>query len=156
MTSAASLPDPAEKPDPARAPAAAPASDDSLMTIRQMCAAFDVTARALRFYESRDLLAPLRRGQQRLYGRRDRARLTLIVRGKRFGFSLEQIRQLLDLYEPSNRNHAQTEAALAVARARLADMEAQRRDLGLAIAELNDLIAIAERQIAASAPEKSN
>ncbi|WP_241963439.1 MerR family transcriptional regulator [Paracoccus suum] len=126
------------------------------MTIRQMCAAFDVTARALRFYESRDLLAPLRRGQQRLYGRRDRARLTLIVRGKRFGFSLEQIRQLLDLYEPSNRNHAQTEAALAVARARLADMEAQRRDLGLAIAELNDLIAIAERQIAASAPEKSN
>lgn len=138
MNSTASLPESATTAD----------SDDSLMTIREMCSAFDVTARALRFYESRELLTPLRRGQQRLYGRRDRARLTLIVRGKRFGFSLEQIRQLLDLYEPGDRKAVQTEAALSVARERLADMEAQRADLGVAITELNDLIALAEREIA--------
>ncbi|MDM7459435.1 MAG: MerR family transcriptional regulator, partial [Paracoccus sp. (in: a-proteobacteria)] len=73
---------------------------DELMTIRQMCDAFDVTPRTLRFYESRELIFPQRRGQHRLYDRRDRARLTLILRGKRFGFSLEQIRQLLELYQP--------------------------------------------------------
>lgn len=73
---------------------------EELMTIREMCDAFDVTPRTLRFYESRELIFPERRGQRRLYDRRDRARLTLILRGKRFGFSLEQIRQLLEFYEP--------------------------------------------------------
>ena len=61
------------------------------MTIRQMCDAFDVTPRTLRFYESKELLFPLREGQKRLFDKRDRARLKLILRGKRFGFSLEEI-----------------------------------------------------------------
>ena len=114
---------------------------DAVMTIRQMCDTFDVTPRTLRFYEARELLFPQRRGQHRLYGRADRARLTLILRGKRFGFSLEQIRQLLELYDPAERNITQTEATLATARERLADMERQHLELGGAIAELRGLIA---------------
>ena len=67
-------------------------------TIRQMCEEFDVTPRTLRFYEAKELISPLREGQKRLYGKRSQARLKLILQGKRFGFSLEEIRQLLDLY----------------------------------------------------------
>lgn len=70
---------------------------DETMTIREMCDAFEVTPRTLRFYEAKELLFPVREGQKRLFTRRDRARLKLILRGKRFGFSLEEIRQLLDL-----------------------------------------------------------
>ncbi len=111
------------------------------MGIRQMCDAFEVTPRTLRFYEARELLFPQRQGQNRLYGRTDRARLTLILRGKRFGFSLEQIRQLLELYDPAERNITQTEAVLATARERLADMERQHAELGGAIVELRQQIA---------------
>ena len=118
-----------------------------LMTIRQMCDAFDVTPRTLRFYESRELLFPLRRGQHRLYNRTDRARLKLILRGKRFGFSLEQIRQLLELYDPAERNITQTEAILVTARERLADMERQHAELGGAIADLRHQIAEGDSQL---------
>ncbi|WP_017999783.1 MerR family DNA-binding transcriptional regulator [Paracoccus sp. N5] len=117
---------------------------DALMTIRQMCDAFEVTPRTLRFYEARELLFPQRNGQHRLYGRTDRARLKLILRGKRFGFSLEQIRQLLELYDPAERNITQTEATLATARERLADMERQHQELGIALSELRDQIAQGE------------
>ena len=114
------------------------------MTIRQMCDAFEVTPRTLRFYEARELLFPQRSGQHRLYTRTDRARLKLILRGKRFGFSLEQIRQLLELYDPAGRKITQTEATLATARARLADMERQHQELGTALTELRDQIAQGE------------
>ncbi|NCX83726.1 MAG: MerR family transcriptional regulator, partial [Rhodobacteraceae bacterium] len=67
-------------------------------TIREMCDLFDVTPRTLRFYEAKELIAPIRDGQKRLYTKRDRARLKLILRGKKFGFSLEEIRQLLEMY----------------------------------------------------------
>ena len=70
-----------------------------VMTIREMCEAFDVTPRTLRFYEAKELLTPIRVGTRRIFTRRDRARLALILRGKRFGFSLEDIRQTLDLYD---------------------------------------------------------
>ena len=120
-----------------------------LMTIRQMCDVFDVTPRTLRFYEARELLFPVRRGQHRLYGRADRARLKLIQRGKRFGFSLEQIRQLLELYDPAERNITQTEAVLATARERLADMERQHAELGGAIVDLRQQIAEGEGQLRA-------
>ena len=72
---------------------------DPTMTIRQMCDHFEVTPRALRFYEAKELLRPIRQGTRRLFTPADRARLTLILRGKRFGFSLEEIRQLLDLWD---------------------------------------------------------
>lgn len=123
---------------------------DELMTIRQMCDTFDVTPRTLRFYEARELIFPERRGQHRLYDRRDRARLTLILRAKRFGFSLEQIRQLLELYEPGGANHTQIAATVAAARDRLAEMERQYDELKGAIIDLRHQIDDAEARLAAS------
>lgn len=103
------------------------------MTIREMCDAFDVTPRTLRFYEAKELLAPERRGTKRLFTRRDRARLKLILKGKRFGFSLEDIRQLLDLYDPDQGSRLQMKRAYELGQERLADLEARR-------AELEDII----------------
>ena len=113
-----------------------PAPKSDLMTISDMCAAFDVTPRTLRFYESKELLSPIRDGTRRLFTKRDRARLTLILRGKRFGFSLEDIRQLLDLYDRDGSQETQLARTYDVARARLTQMEAQRAELDEAIAEL--------------------
>ena len=121
-----------------------PRSDDFL-TIGAMCATFAVTPRTLRFYEARELIAPLRAGQRRLYTRRCRARLTLILQGKRFGFSLEDIRQLLDLYDLGDGQATQRTRTTALARERLAAMQAQRAELDLAIADLTRQLALAER-----------
>jgi DNA-binding transcriptional MerR regulator len=109
---------------------------DQTMTIRQMCEHFDVTPRTLRFYEAKELLFPQREGQKRLYGKRDRARLKLILRGKRFGFSLEEIRQLLDLYYMDDSQETQLRETYVLAQKHLADMQAQRAELDEAIAEL--------------------
>lgn len=107
-----------------------------VMTIRDMCEAFDVTPRTLRFYEQKELLFPIRDGQKRLFTRRDRGRLKLILRGKRFGFALEDIRQLLDLYDRGDKQEEQLTRTYALARDRLAQMERQRDELNEAIAEL--------------------
>lgn len=109
---------------------------DQIMTIRQMCEDFDVTPRTLRFYESKELLLPKREGQKRLYGKRDRARLKLILRGKRFGFSLEEIRQLLDLYYMDDSQETQLRETYSMAQKHLSAMQAQRAELDEAIAEL--------------------
>lgn len=106
------------------------------MTIRQMCDAFDVTPRTLRFYESKELLFPIREDQKRLFTRRDRARLKLILRGKRFGISLEELRQLLDLYDIGDQQHTQVQASYDVGVKRLAEMESQRDALTEAINDL--------------------
>jgi DNA-binding transcriptional MerR regulator len=110
--------------------------DQELMTIREMCEAFDVTPRTLRFYEAKELIFPLRKGQKRLFSRRDRGRLKLILRGKRFGFSLEEMRQLLDLYDRGDAQEEQLRRTYEVARERLAQMERQRDELNEAIEEL--------------------
>jgi DNA-binding transcriptional MerR regulator len=110
--------------------------EKDLMTIREMCDAYDVTPRTLRFYEAKELLSPVREGTRRLFTRRDRARLKLILRGKRFGFSLEDIRQTLDLYGPDGSDAAQRQRAYELAVERLAAMQAQRLELDVAIAEL--------------------
>jgi DNA-binding transcriptional MerR regulator len=109
---------------------------DALMTIREMCTEYGVTPRTLRFYEARELLAPHRVGQKRLFTRRDRARLKLILRGKRFGFSLEEIRELLELYDRDDTRLTQLRRTFDIARERLADMERQRDELDEAIADL--------------------
>jgi DNA-binding transcriptional MerR regulator len=106
------------------------------LTIRQMCEAYDVTPRTLRFYEAKELISPVRQGTRRLYTRRERARLKLILRGKRFGFSLEDIRQLLDLYDTSGQNLAQIQRAYELAQERLGDMIRQRDELTVAIDDL--------------------
>lgn len=115
---------------------------DDLLSIREMCEAFDVTPRTLRFYEAKELIAPLRRGTARLYTYRDRARLKLILRGKRFGFSLEDIRQLLDMYDrDKGQQEAQLRRTYEVAQERLAQMERQRAELDEAIADLKEQMA---------------
>ena len=121
---------------------------DDLLTIGGMCAAFGVTPRTLRFYEARELLFPIREGQKRLFTRRCRARLTLILQGKRFGFSLEDIRQLLDLYDIGDGQATQLARTRALAVERLAAMEAQRAELDTAIADLKQQLARAETLIA--------
>ena len=121
---------------------------DQLMTIREMCDAFDVTPRTLRFYESKELLFPIREGQKRLFTKRDRARLKLILRGKRFGFSLEDIRQLLDLYDMGDQQATQFKRTYEIAKERLTYMEAQRDELTIAIDELKQQLAWGEKMIA--------
>lgn len=111
------------------------------LTIREMCATFDVTPRTLRFYEQKELLFPIREGQRRLFTKRDRARLKLILRGKRFGFSLEEIRQLLDLYHMGDSQQTQLSQSLEMAQVHLADMESQRAELEQAIGELKEQMA---------------
>jgi DNA-binding transcriptional MerR regulator len=110
------------------------------MTIREMCDAYEVTPRTLRFYEAKELLAPIRQGQKRLFTRRDRARLTLILRGKRYGFPLEQIRQLLDLYSVDDQQYSQMVRTHELASRRLADMIRQRDELNAAIGDLRTQI----------------
>jgi len=119
---------------------------ETLTPIAEMCAEFGVTPRTLRFYESKELIAPLRVGQKRLYTRRCRARLTLILRGRRFGFALEEMRELLDLYD-NDGQATQLARTVEVASRRLAAMEAQRAELDTAIADLRHQLAWARSVI---------
>lgn len=120
-----------------------------VLSIREMCDAFEVTPRTLRFYEQKELLFPIRQGTKRLFTRRDRARLKLILRGKRFGFSLEDIRQLLDMYDRApGQQEAQLARTYALAQERLAAMEAQRDELNEAIADLTAQMAWGQEMLA--------
>lgn len=121
---------------------------DQQMTIREMCEAFDVTPRTLRFYEAKELLFPIRKGTARSFTRRDRARLKLILRGKRFGFSLEEIRQLLDLYDMNDNQVTQLTRTYELAEKHLASMQAQRAELDAAIAELEKQMAWGAEELA--------
>lgn len=118
------------------------------LTIREMCDTFDVTPRTLRFYEAKELLFPQRVGQKRLFTKRDRARLKLIIRGKRFGFSLEEIRLLLDLYYKGDGQQSQMEQSYALASKRLEDLERQRAELDGAITDLREQLKWGEKMIA--------
>ena len=115
-------------------------TDETFLTIRQMCDEFDVSARTLRFYEAKELLFPLRSGQKRLFGKRDRARMKLILRGKRYGFSLEEIRQLLDLYRSDGPQNPQMIKTYQIAQERLTDLIQKRDDLTEVIQELREQI----------------
>ncbi|MEH6644687.1 MerR family transcriptional regulator [Sulfitobacter sp.] len=121
-------------------------STDTL-TIREMCDTFDVTPRTLRFYEAKELLFPQRIGQKRLFTKRDRARLKLILRGKRFGFSLEEIRQLLDLYYKGDGQLSQLEQSYDLACKRLEDLQRQRTEIDSAIDDLRDQLKWGEKMI---------
>ena len=125
------------------------------LNIREMCDAFDVTPRTLRFYEAKELLFPIREGQKRLFTKRDRARLKLILRGKRFGFSLEEIRQLLDLYHMDDGQEAQLSKTYELSERHLADMEAQKAELEEAISELKEQMAWGAAKLAQLAKEKT-
>ncbi|KZY34588.1 MerR family transcriptional regulator [Roseovarius sp. HI0049] len=128
---------------------------DETMSIREMCDAFDVTPRTLRFYESKELLFPRRVGQKRLFTKRDRARLKLILRGKRFGFSLEEIRQLLDLYDKGDQQLTQLTETYNLAEKRLAELVKQRDELNAAIEELRGQMKWGEKMIASIRQQKN-
>ncbi len=111
---------------------------ETLLTIREMVDTFQVTARTLRFYEAKELLSPIREGQKRLFTRRDQARLKLILQGKRFGFALEEIRQLLDLYDMGDQQQTQLRATYELGQRHLANLKAKRAELDQAIADLSE------------------
>ena len=112
--------------------------DESRLTFKEMCETFEVTPRTLRYYEYIELLKPEKEGRSRYYAFREQARMKLILRGRRFGFSLEEIRQWLDLYEDIG-TRAQLKVWIKSADRQLADLNAQRTDLNATIAELQKL-----------------
>lgn len=116
-------------------------------SIRDLCDAFDVTPRALRFYEAQGLIFPERDGQRRIYDLRDRARLQLILRGKRFGFSLAEMRELLDLYDLGDGQYTQLAQTLETAKVKLGELEARRREIDDAIADLKAQISLVARMV---------
>tara|TARA_A100001011_G_scaffold66506_1_gene67600 strand:+ start:204 stop:599 length:396 start_codon:yes stop_codon:yes gene_type:complete len=109
-------------------------------SIKEMCDLYKVTPRTLRFYEFMELLFPIREGKRRLFTRRDQARLKLILLGKRFGFSLEEIRQLLNLYDIGDQQKTQLLKTYELANERLKVMMNQKEELELAIEDLKKML----------------
>ena len=109
-------------------------------TIRQLTKEFSVTARTLRFYEDEGLIAPARRGQTRIYSTRDRARIILILRGRRVGFSLAEIREILDLYDVHDGGRTQILHARKKFEERVATLERQKIDIEESLTELRRAI----------------
>lgn len=109
------------------------------LSFKEMCARFEVTPRTLRHYEYIELLSPDRDGRQRFYGPRDIARMTLILRGRRFGFKLEDMRQWLELYDADPDQHLQRKAWMEMADKQLDALRRRRADLDDSIAELERL-----------------
>ena len=102
---------------------------EQTISFKDMCARFDVTPRTLRYYEYIELLNPRKEGRARFYGPREIARMTLILRGRRFGFSLEEIRQLLDLWEGGKGRTRQLAKTVEIAEAHLSEMKERRAEL---------------------------
>jgi DNA-binding transcriptional MerR regulator len=122
-------------------------------TIRQLCVEFKVTPRALRFYEDKGLLTPAREGMNRVYSYKDRARLVLILRGKRVGLSLSEIREILELYDEDDDATAQNAHSLKKFREKLLVLEQQREDIDSAIAELRTACERLEKSLADKRPD---
>lgn len=113
--------------------------DERAFTIGELAEEFDITTRAIRFYEARGLIKPLRIGTNRSYSRRDRARLMLILRGKNLGFSLEDIAEYLDLYDSDPGQLMQTQLLLSKVESHIADLQGKRADLDRTLRELKDI-----------------
>ena len=111
---------------------------ETRLSFKDMCTRFDATPRTLRYYEYIELISPYKDGRTRSYGPREIARMTLILRGRRFGFSLEEIRQWLLIYEKKG-NGAQMDAWIDLADRQLVALAKQRDDLDIAIADLTSL-----------------
>jgi len=116
-----------------------PHRDDRLLSITELAYELGITARAIRFYESKGLLEPQRAGANRVYSYRDRARMMIILRGKRLGFSLAQVKDYLDLYDADPTHKDQLVLLLRNTWQRIDDLEQQRRDLELTLDELHEM-----------------
>ena len=121
-----------------------PRADRDHFTITDLSAEFGVTPRALRFYEDEGLIAPERRGLVRIYSHRDRARLAWILRGKRVGFSLADIREMIDLYDVGDGRQKQRAVAIERCRERIAALQQQKHDIDAAITELAEFLTVVE------------
>jgi DNA-binding transcriptional MerR regulator len=116
--------------------ATAAAASSRTFTITELSAEFDITPRAIRFYEDVGLLEPARDGRNRVYTHRDRTRLKLTLRGKRLGLSLQEIKQLVDMYESPDDTHQQLQAFLGILRQHRSQLEQQLEDLQVTLAEI--------------------
>jgi DNA-binding transcriptional MerR regulator len=125
------------------------AATERLFTVTQLADALGVTPRTLRFYEDRGLIAPRRAGTTRVYAPRDRARMVLILRGKRLGFSLREIAEYLDLYDADPTHTEQLRALSAAATKRIDRLESQRAALDETLGELRDIVSQTTKTLAA-------
>ena len=117
---------------------------DSLIEFKKVVEMFDITPRTLRYYEYLELLSPEREGRKRFYGKRDLARLKLILRGRRFGLKLEEIRQMLEMYDPQSGNIAQTKSWITAADKQIAELTGRRDEISESITEIERLKKLAE------------
>ena len=125
-----------------------------VFTIRDLTKEFGVSARTLRFYEEKGLVDPARRGEQRLYTRRDRARLAYVLAGKAVGFSLEEVREMLDLYDLGDGQVTQLKVALAKFGERIERLEKQKTDIDRVVAELVRASDVMKAKLAGAVPGK--
>lgn len=124
-------------------------------TITQLAAEFDITPRAIRFYEDVGLLEPARAGRNRVYTNRDRTRLKLTLRGKRLGLSLQEIKQLVDMYESGTDARQQLEAFLEVLASHRRQLEQQLEDIRVTLAEISQHEARCRSLLAGGKPEEA-
>jgi DNA-binding transcriptional MerR regulator len=122
---------------------------DRLFTVTELAAELGVTARTLRFYEDRGLIAPRRLGTTRVYTHRDRARMMLILRGKRLGFSLREIAEYLDLYDADTTHTEQLRALKQAVTSRIVQLEERRAALDETLAELREIVRLSTQTLAA-------
>jgi len=132
------------------------AADARTYSISELAREFGLTPRALRFYEDKDMLHPARDGMTRVYSYRDRARVQLIVRGKRIGLPLNDIRDLLDLYDLGDGQRAQMQATVVRFRHHMIELQTQREDIETAMAELQKGIEWLDKQLESIGPAETD
>ena len=120
---------------------------DEKLTLKEMCEAYEVTPRTLRYYEYIELLIPEKIGKKRFYGNKEKALLRLINRGRRFGFSLEEIRQWLAMYDRKNQNQTQVEAWISMANKQTIELEDRKSEIQRAIDDIKNLRIDAEKEL---------
>ena len=127
---------------------------EQLYTVTELAEELGVTARALRFYEDKGLVRPQRAGNNRVYTRRERGRLALVLRGKRLGFSLREVGEWLDLYDADPEQAEQMHRLVEKVRDRIAALESQRNDLEATLQELTEIEQSAQRHLDVKAGDR--